>query len=165
METTGVEEGSFPNSSNNLENSTKRLAEWTFSLQGVGADLRQVVKELKAWVGSKMAHWSDENPPPDPEQDRKRLEDIVEAASRAAASALARRASVEIHSRHDERGPKNGNGSLSKWAMPGLVTLAVAGIMGNIAQAMMTSALRQQVADYVAATEKRLDRIEQKLFP
>jgi len=40
-----------------------------------------------------------------------------------------------------------GGGKWDKWAIPGLVTLAVSGIIGNVVQAMQVSALRQEVTD------------------
>jgi hypothetical protein len=42
---------------------------------------------------------------------------------------------------------EGGGGKWDKWAMPGLVTLAVSGIIGNVVQAMQVSALRQEVTD------------------
>jgi len=45
-------EGDFPTTDDNLAASTKRLADWTFSLQGVGADLKQLMNEFKTyWRG------------------------------------------------------------------------------------------------------------------
>lgn len=40
-----------------------------------------------------------------------------------------------------------GGGKWDKWAMPGLVTLAVTGIIGNVVQSMTVAALRQEVTD------------------
>jgi hypothetical protein len=48
-----------------------------------------------------------------------------------------------------------------KWAMPGLVTLAVSGIIGNVIQAMAVSALRQEVTDL----KIEIDRIERIVEP
>jgi hypothetical protein len=48
-----------------------------------------------------------------------------------------------------------------KWAMPGLVTLAVSGIIGNVVQAMAVSALRQEVTDL----KIEIDRIERIVEP
>lgn len=53
------EEIDFPKStdpkSNDLATSTKRLADWTFSLQGVGADLKNLMHEFKTYWRNKMA--------------------------------------------------------------------------------------------------------------
>jgi hypothetical protein len=42
-----ADEGDFPTTDDSMAASTKRLADWTFSLQGVGADLKGVVNDLK----------------------------------------------------------------------------------------------------------------------
>src|SRR5690242_20606740 len=61
------EEGDFPKSTDpkadDLVSSTKRLAEWTFSLQGVGADLKALVTEFKTYWRNRMASISTESPP------------------------------------------------------------------------------------------------------
>ncbi len=44
-----ADEGDFPTTDDNLAASTKRLADWTFSLQGVGADLKALVNEFKTY--------------------------------------------------------------------------------------------------------------------
>jgi hypothetical protein len=49
---------------------------------------------------------------------------------------------------------KEGGGRFDKWAMPGLVTLAVTGIIGNVVQSMTVSALRQEVTDLKAQVER-----------
>jgi hypothetical protein len=51
---------------------------------------------------------------------------------------------------------EGGGGKWDKWMIPGLVTLAVSGIIGNVVQAMAVSALRQEVTDLKA----EVDRIE-----
>jgi hypothetical protein len=48
---------------------------------------------------------------------------------------------------------ERGGGRWDKWAMPGLVTLAVSGIIGNIVQAMAVSALKQEVEDLKSQVE------------
>jgi len=45
---------------------------------------------------------------------------------------------------------EGGGDKWQKWAMPGMVTLAVSGIIGNVVQAMQVSALRQEVTDLKA---------------
>jgi len=46
------DEGDFPKTDDDLAASTKRLADWTFSLQDVGADLKTLMNEFKAyWRG------------------------------------------------------------------------------------------------------------------
>lgn len=40
-----------------------------------------------------------------------------------------------------------GGNKWDKWAMPGLVTLAVSGIIGNVVQSMVVAGLRQEVTD------------------
>lgn len=46
-----TDEGDFP-TTDDLAASTKRLADWTFSLQGVGADLKALMTEFKTyWRG------------------------------------------------------------------------------------------------------------------
>jgi hypothetical protein len=42
-----ADEGDFPTTDDSMAASTKRLADWTFSLQGVGSDLKGVVNDLK----------------------------------------------------------------------------------------------------------------------
>lgn len=42
---------------------------------------------------------------------------------------------------------EGGGNKWEKWMMPGLVTLAVSGIIANVVQAMTVSALKQEVAD------------------
>lgn len=42
---------------------------------------------------------------------------------------------------------EGGGDKWHKWAMPGLVTLAVSGIIANVVQAMTVSALKQEVED------------------
>jgi hypothetical protein len=54
-----------------------------------------------------------------------------------------------------------GGGRFDKWAIPGLVTLAVSGIIGNVVQAMAVSALRQEVTDL----KIEIDRIERIVEP
>jgi hypothetical protein len=56
---------------------------------------------------------------------------------------------------------EGGGDKWNKWAMPGLVTLAVSGIIGNVAQAMAVSALRQEVTDLKAEVE----RVEKLVAP
>lgn len=56
---------------------------------------------------------------------------------------------------------EGGGGKWDKWAMPGLVTLAVTGIIGNVVQSMTVSALRQEVADL----QKEVDHIEKIIEP
>ena len=53
-----TEEGDFPKTDDNLASSTKRLADWTFSLQGVGADLKSLVNEFKTFWRDRMASMS-----------------------------------------------------------------------------------------------------------
>lgn len=48
------EEGDFPKTDDGLAASTKRLADWTFSLQGVGADLKALMTEFKTYWRSLM---------------------------------------------------------------------------------------------------------------
>jgi hypothetical protein len=45
---------------------------------------------------------------------------------------------------------EKGGSKWDKYAIPGLVTLAVSGIIGNVVQAMQVSALRQEVTDLKA---------------
>jgi hypothetical protein len=56
---------------------------------------------------------------------------------------------------------EGGGNRWDKWAMPGLVTLAVSGIIGNVVQSMTVSALRQEVADL----QKEVDHIEKLIEP
>jgi hypothetical protein len=56
---------------------------------------------------------------------------------------------------------EGGGSRWDKWAMPGLVTLAVTGIIGNVVQSMTVSALRQEVADL----QKEVDHIEKIIEP
>lgn len=56
---------------------------------------------------------------------------------------------------------EGGGNKWDKWAMPGLVTLAVSGIIGNVVQSMTVSALRQEVADL----QKEVDHIEKLIEP
>jgi len=58
---------------------------------------------------------------------------------------------------------EGGGGKWDKWAMPGLVTLAVTGIIGNVVQSMTVSALRQEVTDLKAQVE-RIDRLVEPRF-
>jgi hypothetical protein len=58
---------------------------------------------------------------------------------------------------------ENGGGRFDKWAIPGLVTLAVSGIIGNVVQSMTVSALRQEVTDLKAQVE-RIDRLVEPRF-
>ncbi len=46
------------------------------------------------------------------------------------------------------------SGGRDRWIIPGLVTLAVSGIIGNVVQAMAVSALRQEVTDLKAEVER-----------
>jgi uncharacterized coiled-coil protein SlyX len=179
MPVEATEEASFPDSANNLESSTKRLAEWTFSLQGVGADLRQVVRELKAWVGAKMAHWSDEHPPPDPEREpRDRdLQKFAEGIAAVAAREAMRYAKVEVNSRHSEGGPKDGNGNGDKsWKDKIAFPLIVSAIVGAVVTYAKVGALETTMRNYHEEDlrrdqqrheeyERRLTRLESKAFP
>ena|ERR1700691_3108493 len=54
-----------------------------------------------------------------------------------------------------------GGGKWDKWAMPGLVTLAVSGIIGNVVQSMTVAALRQEVTDL----KLQVDHIEKLVEP
>jgi hypothetical protein len=56
---------------------------------------------------------------------------------------------------------EGGGGKWDKWAMPGLVTLAVSGIIGNVVQAMQVSALRQEVTDL----QLEVNKIEKLVEP
>jgi hypothetical protein len=56
---------------------------------------------------------------------------------------------------------EGGGGKWDKWAMPGLVTLAVSGIIGNVVQSMTVSALRQEVTDL----KLQVDKIERLVEP
>jgi hypothetical protein len=56
---------------------------------------------------------------------------------------------------------EGGGGKWDKYAIPGLVTLAVSGIIGNVVQAMQVSALRQEVTDLKA----QVDKIEKLVEP
>jgi hypothetical protein len=75
----------------------------------------------------------------------------------------------ELEGRIDESEPKfrmgdyheGGGGKWDKWAMPGLVTLAVSGIIGNVVQSMTVSALRQEVTDL----KLQVDKIERLVEP
>ncbi len=49
-----TEEGDIPSTNEGLAASTKRLADWTFSLQGVGADLKKLMADLKTWAHTVM---------------------------------------------------------------------------------------------------------------
>lgn len=49
---------------------------------------------------------------------------------------------------------EGGGGKWDRWAMPGLVTLAVTGIIGNVVQAMQVAALRQEVTDLQSEVTK-----------
>jgi hypothetical protein len=56
---------------------------------------------------------------------------------------------------------ESGGSKWDKWAMPGLVTLAVSGIIGNVVQAMQVAALRQEVTDL----KGQVDKIEKLVEP
>jgi hypothetical protein len=56
---------------------------------------------------------------------------------------------------------ERGGGKWDKWAMPGLVTLAVSGIIGNVVQAMAVSALKQEVEDL----KSQVDHVEKLVEP
>lgn len=168
MTETVAEEGDYPTTDDGLAASTKRLAEWTFSLQGVGADLKNLVREVKVWAQGQMAHWADsERPPSDPEGDRRRLNDIIDVAARLGAQ----RATVEINSRHSEGG--NGrNGGDKSWKDKVALPLVVAAIIGAIATYAKVSSLETKIEDYVKwdqqrheENERRTTALEHKVFP
>lgn len=160
-----------------IVSSTKRLAEWTFSLQGVGADLKRLMTEVKDWARSQMAHWTDESPPPDPERDRKRFDELDYVASRAA-----RRATVEIRSDHNTGSHGRNNGEKS-WKDKVIIPLLVVAISGGIATYAKVASLetkieekdratQQRLDDFIRAnqqrheeTERRVSRLEGKVFP
>jgi hypothetical protein len=75
---------------------------------------------------------------------------------------------IEIERQESKRGFNmgdyhEGGNRWDKWAMPGLVTLAVTGIIGNVVQSMTVSALRQEVADLQKQVE-RIDRLVEPRF-
>jgi hypothetical protein len=101
---------------------------------------------------TKLFSRSERGPDPDYAKDRDDLRELVMQATREGA----RRATIDIETYHE-----GGGGGWNKWAMPGLVTLAVAGIVGNVVQAMSLSALKQEVQDMSA----RMDKLEKLVEP
>lgn len=173
------------NQSEDVAASTKRLAEWTFSLQGVGADLKRLMVEVKNWVRSQMAHWTDETPPPDPERerDRRRFDDLDYVASRAAARAVAQHARVDMNIRSGHHGGGAGRNGDKSWKDKVTIPLLVAAILGGVATYAKVSSMeatmnerdkaaQRRLDDFIQAnqqrheeTERRVSRLEGKMFP
>jgi hypothetical protein len=175
MPVEATDEGSFPDSADNLEARDKKIltkqAEVWLRIDGLLHRMAEWFTELK----SKMAHWSDENPPPDPEHGRDRdLQKFAEGIAAVAAREAMRYAKVEINSRHSE-GPKNGNGDKS-WKDKIAFPLIVSAIIGAVVTYAKVGALETTMRNYHEEDlrrdqqrheeyERRLTRLESKAFP
>jgi cytochrome b subunit of formate dehydrogenase len=144
------DEDDFPTTDGGLAASTKRLAEWTFSLQGVGVDLKNLVAEIKEWVRTKMDHWSDRGPEDHEQSDREAMRDLIRKTVRA---------TVEIGSYNE-----GGNGSSPQWrswVMTMLGTLIVIGVTGLIVMYANQKAMETRMT----SVEQRITNIEHKIWP
>lgn len=87
-------------------------------------------------------HTSDRGPDPDYSEPLEQLEDI-RAAIREELSGYEPNIRIE---RYHESGGGDGD-RVPKWLMPGLVTLTVAGIIGQVVQYAQNAAMRQELTD------------------
>lgn len=147
-----TEEAAFPTTEDNLENKTIALGKWIFNLGGVVHDFKDVLKRFQ----ESMKHWSDRGPE-DYEKNERDLRNLLASAVREGA----RRANVDIRGGYHE----GDNGSWNKWMMPGIVTLIVTGIIGNVVQYATVQSLKTEVKDYKDSTDRRLLNLERKAFP
>lgn len=150
-----TEEGDLPTSADGVLASTKRLAEWTFSLQGVGADLKALVAEIKAWARTQMAHWSDRGP-----RDYPKLDEADELVARAARQG-AYQATIEIQN-YQEGGKGNGSSaSWRNWVMGMLGSLIVIGLTSLIVMYATQKAQGERMEGF----EHRITNLEHKVWP
>lgn len=57
-----------------------------------------------------------------------------------------------------------GESGWSKYMMPGLVTLVVTGIIGNVIQYAEVSSLKTAFDDFTTSMERRVGNLEQKIY-
>jgi hypothetical protein len=129
-----VEEGSLPTEPRPETTEKDRVATLWFRIDGLLERFKRAMANMKG---------SDERGPPDYAPD---IDELTELVKR-----IARDHEPQIRI---ERYSEGGGNKWDKWAMPGLVTLAVSGIIGNVVQAMAVSALRQEVTDLKAEVER-----------
>jgi len=103
-----------------------------------------ILERLKQYVSQMMESRRYRDGVPDPDYGR-RLRELE--------GQIERESGFRMRDYHE-----GGGGKWDKWAIPGLVTLAVSGIIGNVVQAMAVSALRQEVTDLKAEVD-RVERI------
>lgn len=100
-----------------------------------------------------LSHWSDRGPE-DYEKNQRDLESLLASAVREGA----RRASIQVGNYNE------GGGSWSKWIVPGLVTLTVAGIIGNVVQYAEVASLKTAFTDFATSMERRVNNLEQRVY-
>jgi hypothetical protein len=161
MTVEAADEGSFPDSSDNLETRERKLltkqAEIWLRIDGLLHRMAEWFADLK----TKMAHWSDENPPPDPEHSHDReFERFAGTIAAVAAREALRHARVEVRTHHHEGPPKNGNGDKT-WKEKVILPLLALGV----ATAIATYAKVDSIQTHLQDLDRRVEKLEAKVFP
>lgn len=121
----------------------------TYSITGLGELIRNAVEHIKV----EMRKYRDADARgPDPDLPPVNAEDLER---------LIKRIAQEQEPGFRMNGDYHENGGRDKWIIPGLVTLAVSGIIGNVVQSMTVAALRQEVSDL----QRQVDKIEKLIEP
>ncbi len=97
--------------------------------------------------------------PPDYEQDLSELRDLARRGMRGY------QPGIQIEGGYNERGNRKGNNSWKDWVLTICGPLIVLGIAGVIYQLADMKADQRAFLTSQKALEKRVDRIEQKVFP
>lgn len=148
--TMALEEGEFHSTTDNIPAQLVKIWKGLFGLDG---KLEHILNHLKSF----MAHWSDSRGPEEYERDNKRdLENLLANAVREGA----RRANIDIQGSYHE----GGGGQWGKWIMPGLVTLAVTGVIGNVIQYAEVASLKTAFTDFATSMERRVGNLEQRMY-
>lgn len=118
------------------EDCTGMIQRLTYSITGLGELIRNAVEHIGVKLETRRYRDADERGP-DPDAPPVTADDLERLIKRIA--------------REQEPGLRMGDyhesGGRDRWIIPGLVTLAVSGIIGNVVQSMTVAALRQEVSD------------------
>jgi hypothetical protein len=162
------EEGAFPDSANTLEGK-QHLTKWAEVWIRVDGLLHRATELFQDWK-TKMAHWSDEHPTPDPERSTpdRDFQKFADGIAAVAAREALRHSKIEIQGGYHEGGDKGSSPQWRNWVMTMLGTLIVIGITSLIVMygnQKEMSANQKAMVERMDGFERRITNIERKAWP